>query len=151
MIEFDNSDKIKLKKEERQAVMAGINMKKRIYILVMGLLVFALFLTTALLVNDYYPIKTNEGLTVFLIAQGISLVTLLGVLGYILMRKEERLGFITLSLSTLCLQILPWIIYGFVSGDNPHIILAVVTIFIGVILYVGILITNDLLKNKNKA
>lgn len=126
-------------------------MKKRIYILVMGLLVFALFLTTALLVNDYYPIKTNEGLTVFLIAQGISLVTLLGVLGYILMRKEERLGFITLSLSTLCLQILPWIIYGFVSGDSPHIILAVVTIFIGVILYVGILITNDLLKNKNKA
>ena len=138
-----------IKSSYRNTKKENIEMKKKIYVSIIGFLVFTLFLTTALIVNHYYPLATSEATWLFMLSQGISLLILLFAIGFLLIRKRKTPRFSIVVITTLCIQLLPWGIYGFVSGNKPHIILSSVTIFLAVIIYTLVLMLDDIFKSRD--
>jgi len=125
-------------------------MKKSIYfsILVLFVIAFSLVLGFVLDGLDNFMISSGTPLTIFWITKGFALALLLGMMFYIVAKKQDAGNIYILLKYTLILQILPFVERLLLKGDTPHIVWAVIVAFIVVFGYLALFFGVDILGDK---
>ena len=124
--------------------------KSKLYFILINVVILAFSVIIAFLLEDKHPIKTDEGLTIFIITQAIVNLCFVVVIAYLAFsRKDISHQVITYS-STILIQLLPLLIRLFVKGDKPSTIFAVIIIFVVMIIYLGIVLSMGVLGDKMK-
>lgn len=125
--------------------------KGKLYFLLIGIVILAFSIILAVLLEDRNPIKTDIGLTIFIITQVLTNVIFAATLIYLAFSTKDLSQHVITFTSSLILQLLPLLIRVFVKGDNPRKILAISIIFIVIIIYLAIVLSMDVLATKMKA
>ncbi len=128
-------------------------MKKYIYFSIIGLVLIAFSLVLGFVLDglDGFVIASGTPLTLFWVAKGITLAALLGILVYIVFKKQDAGNIYIMLKYTLALQVLPFVERLLLKGDNPHTVWAVILLFVVFIAYLGLFFATDILADKINA
>jgi hypothetical protein len=124
--------------------------KGKLYFLFIGLIILAFSIVLAILLEDRNPIKTETGVTIFVITQVLVNVIFAGSLIYLALSLKDLSQHVITFVGSLILQLLPLLIRLLVKGDNPNKVLAVIIIFVVMIIYFAIILSMDVLASKMK-
>ncbi|HBT60092.1 MAG TPA: hypothetical protein DEA45_04635 [Acholeplasmataceae bacterium] len=122
--------------------------KAKLFYTIVGLVVLAFSIVTAVVLHFVDPIKTSGGGWTFLSIQIIVNLLFVFVLLYTGFKKKEISVSYVMVTSTVILQFLPLIIRMLVSGKEPHYMWAVIISFVSIIVYLAVLFSSDLLNDK---
>ena len=124
--------------------------KGKLYFLLISIVILAFSIVLALLIEDKNPIKTTTGLTIFVVTQAVVNVLFVLFAIYLAFSKKDISHHVITFTATLLIQLLPLIIRGLVKGDKPNTILAVIILFVVMIIYLGVVLSMDVLGDKMK-
>lgn len=124
--------------------------KGKLYFLLINVVILAFFVILAFLLEDKSPIKTDEGLTIFIITQAVVNLCFVIATGYLAFSKKDISNVAITYTGTLIIQFLPLLVRLFVKGIKPRTILAVIIIFVVMIIYLGIVLSMGILGDKMK-
>jgi len=126
--------------------------KKRLYFIGLTLICLFFSILLAIILNGNLPIEAESGNVLYIttkIVVSLFLVICVGHCAYF--HNDRGNQIIQLSL-TIILQFLPLIIRFILTSKNPNFILAIILTFTVIIIYLGIVLSLDILNKKtNKA
>ncbi|MDY3196443.1 MAG: hypothetical protein RBQ95_06240 [Paracholeplasma sp.] len=122
--------------------------KAKLFYTIVGLVVLAFSIVTAVVLHITDPIKTSGGGWTFLSIQIVVNLLFVFVLLYTGFKKKEIAVSYVMVVSTIILQFLPLMIRLLVRGEKPQYMWAVIIAFVSIIAYLAVLFSSDLLNDK---
>jgi len=123
-------------------------MKKRIYLAMLLLFVFAFALAMGFVLNTMMPLEVEKAILFYWITKGFVLACLFGLTLYLVLRKQEVSNAVIVLGATLLIQFLPLGLRWLLRGDEPLYIWASILVFVVVVAYLAVFFSTDVLNDK---
>ncbi|MFA6800529.1 MAG: hypothetical protein WCR19_00315 [Acholeplasmataceae bacterium] len=125
-------------------------MKKKIYFNIIVLLIIAFSLVLGFVLDDLESMTLLDRTSIILywISKGFVLALLIIFGIYVSTVNNDRGNQYVLLKFVLAIQLLPFVLRLLLKGDNSHIVLAVIVLFITVIGFVALFFSMDILNDR---
>lgn len=125
-------------------------MKKTIYLIIIMVLVGIASVIIAMGLGSEMQIQVERAHVLYLVAKGISLLLIVGVAVYLLIKKGDYGNQTVLVLTTILFQLVPLLLRLVLKGDNPNYFWALVISSLSVVAYFTVFLLLDLSNDKIK-
>lgn len=125
-------------------------MKSRVYFIVVSLLIGLFLIILPHVVNLTYPLEGTNPNTFYYSIFGVCLLIYIFSAMYIAFKKKDISEAVIVIISTLILQLLPWIVRLLMGLEEPYYILSAIISFVFLITYFSIFFGTDILTEKTQ-